>query len=183
MTDGSLQTGYGRPNRVKRCRLPNEIETADPLSRQSVTTTITQDLGLGVMCSEDSDTTYPGVELPKGRVWHWSGRDGFWGIHLVSDWLTTIHSKRFWNANKIMWVVHVEFLSCVTIISSFVLYRMLELLKLASKYWLLKMSKYSWSEVYIHLSQIHLNSVFHNSWHLIQVQIPCLRSVRINTLF
>ena len=31
------------------------------------------------------------------------------------------------------------------------------------------------SEVHIHLSQIHLNSVFHNSWHL--------RSVRITTLF
>ena len=29
------------------------------------------------------------------------------------------------------------------------------------------------SEVYIHLSQIHLNSVFHNSWHLILVKIPC----------
>ena len=28
------------------------------------------------------------------------------------------------------------------------------------------------SEVYIHLSQIHLNSVFHNSWHLIIVKIP-----------
>ena len=27
------------------------------------------------------------------------------------------------------------------------------------------------SEVYIHLSQIHLNSVFHNSWHLIKVKI------------
>ena len=39
------------------------------------------------------------------------------------------------------------------------------------------------SEVYIHLSQIHLNSVFHNSWHLILVKIPCLRSVRITTLF
>ena len=28
------------------------------------------------------------------------------------------------------------------------------------------------SEVYIHLSQIHLNSVFHNSWHLILVNMP-----------
>ena len=37
------------------------------------------------------------------------------------------------------------------------------------------------SEVYIHLGQIHLNSVFHNSWHLILVKIPCLRSVRIIT--
>ena len=35
------------------------------------------------------------------------------------------------------------------------------------------------SEVYIHLSQIHLNSVFHNSWHLILVNIRCFRSVRI----
>ena len=39
------------------------------------------------------------------------------------------------------------------------------------------------SEVYIHLSQIRLNSVFHNFWHLILVKIPCLRSVRITTLF
>uniref|UniRef100_A0A4W5QHG1 Dedicator of cytokinesis 6 n=1 Tax=Hucho hucho TaxID=62062 RepID=A0A4W5QHG1_9TELE len=31
--------------------------------------------------------------------------------------------------------------------------------------------------------QIHLNSVFHNSSHLILVKIPCLRSVRITTLF
>jgi hypothetical protein len=35
----------------------------------------------------------------------------------------------------------------------------------------------------LHLSQIHLNSVSQNSWHLIQVKIPCLRSVRISTLF
>ena len=39
------------------------------------------------------------------------------------------------------------------------------------------------SKVYIHLSQTHLNSFFHNSWHLIQVKIPCLWSVRITTLF
>jgi hypothetical protein len=39
------------------------------------------------------------------------------------------------------------------------------------------------SEAYIHLSQLHLHSVFHNSWHLILVKIPCLRSVRITTLF
>jgi hypothetical protein len=39
------------------------------------------------------------------------------------------------------------------------------------------------SEVYIHLRQIHLNSVLHNSWHLILVKIPCLMSVRITTLF
>ena len=38
------------------------------------------------------------------------------------------------------------------------------------------------SEVYIHLSQIHLNSVFHNSWHL-NLSKNCLRSVRIATLF
>ena len=38
-------------------------------------------------------------------------------------------------------------------------------------------------EVYTQLSQIHLNSVFHNSWHLILIKIPCLRSVRITTLF
>ena len=31
------------------------------------------------------------------------------------------------------------------------------------------------SEVYIHLTQIPLKSVFHNSWHLILVKIPCLR--------
>ena len=30
------------------------------------------------------------------------------------------------------------------------------------------------SEVYIHLSQIHLNSVFHNSWHLILVKMYVL---------
>ena len=30
------------------------------------------------------------------------------------------------------------------------------------------------SEVYIHLSQIHLNSVFHNCWHVILVKIPVL---------
>ena len=36
------------------------------------------------------------------------------------------------------------------------------------------------SGVYIHLSQIHLNSVFHNSWHLFRVKIPCLSSVRWN---
>jgi hypothetical protein len=39
------------------------------------------------------------------------------------------------------------------------------------------------SEVYIHLSQIHLNSIFHNSWHLVLVRMSCLRSVRINTTF
>ena len=39
------------------------------------------------------------------------------------------------------------------------------------------------SEVYLHLNQIHLNPVFHNSWHLILVKNPCLRSVRITTLF
>jgi hypothetical protein len=39
------------------------------------------------------------------------------------------------------------------------------------------------SEVCIHLSQIHFNSVFHNSWHLILVKMICLRSVRITTLF
>jgi hypothetical protein len=30
------------------------------------------------------------------------------------------------------------------------------------------------SEVYIHLSQLHLNSFFHNSWHLIVIKIPVL---------
>ena len=39
------------------------------------------------------------------------------------------------------------------------------------------------SEVYIHLSQIHLYSVFHNSRHLILVKNPCLWSDRITTLF
>jgi hypothetical protein len=40
------------------------------------------------------------------------------------------------------------------------------------------------SEVYKHLSQIHLHSVFPNSsWHLLLVNIPCLRSVRITTLY
>ena len=39
------------------------------------------------------------------------------------------------------------------------------------------------SEFYIHLSQVHLNSVFHNSWHLILVQIPCFRSVGITAYF
>jgi hypothetical protein len=37
-------------------------------------------------------------------------------------------------------------------------------------------------EVYIHLSQLHLNSVFHNSWHLIVVTIPCLRSVHFKNV-
>jgi hypothetical protein len=39
------------------------------------------------------------------------------------------------------------------------------------------------SEVYIHLSQIHLNSVFHNFGHLIRVKMSHFRSVRITTLF
>ena len=38
------------------------------------------------------------------------------------------------------------------------------------------------SDIYILLSQIHLNSVFHNSGHLIQVKMSCLRSVRSVTI-